>query len=507
MKKHFLLLASLRFVKLSLTVAVLLLYARAFGIGIQMDSWVFASGFAASVGLLLWGPVNEVVRSRFVRQVEEAGEENARSSATSLLVFTATASMLVCIFLFVSAPQIVDTLYAANENSVKSVVLTLFVLMLPSIVIGQFLSLGTAYMNCCDVIYTPELIGIAAAVLNLACVAALSPSMGIQSLVLGYYIGAATSLVVVVRFLHARGFLRRPGGLAVIVRDSRHAIVFAAPLFFSFGAGQLNVLLEKYLASVMGVGVMSSVNYASQIKSTLQAVLTSVLFSLIVARLTQAASQQGGDVFKRMLAEAQRLAMIFVLTVLPFVFGTADALAAVLFGNASTSASALQEMALLIRLYVVALMPVALYLVYGVALLAQQKGRSYAALGVAAQLLSAAISVTLFPVLGSAVFPIALLISHWVAALWMLQRVDVARRRALVVDATVFAVAMAAAAVVVLVAHRMLASVVDPGPRSLGLIALANGFAVLVMLFARNLKRLRNEKSKATANEVGRAGW
>lgn len=492
--------------KLSLTVAVLLLYARAFGIGIQMDSWVFASGFAASVGLVLWGPVNEIVRSRFVRQVAEAGEENARSSATSLLVFSATASVLVCILLFMGAPQIVDTLYAASEPSAKSLVLTLFVLMLPSIVIGQFLSLGTAYMNCYDAIYTPEFMGIAAAVLNLACVAALSPLMGIHSLVLGFYIGAAASLLVVVRFLLSRGFLRRAGGLAMIFRDSRHAIVFAAPLFFSFGAGQLNVLLEKYLASLMGVGVMSSVNYASQIKSTLQAVLTSVLFSLIVARLTHAASQQDGDVFKRMLTEAQRLAMIFVLTVLPFVFGTADALAAVLFGNSLTSASALQEMVLLIRLYAIALVPVALYLVYGVALLAQQKGRSYAALGVAAQLLSAAISVSLFQVLGSAVFPIALWLSHLAAALLMLQRIDVARRRALVVDASAFAAAIAVTAVVLLLAHRVLATAFHSDLLRLGLLALAYGLAVLVVVFVRYLKQLHGDTSKTFSDEVDRAG-
>ncbi|MGH7462799.1 MAG: lipid II flippase MurJ, partial [Longimicrobiales bacterium] len=390
-------------------VVVLLLYARAFGIGIQMDSWVFASGVAASVGLALWGPVNEMVRSRFVRQVAETGEDSARTSATSLLVFTSSASVLVCVALFMGAPQIVSTLYAASEPSASTLVLKLFVLMLPSIVIGQVLNLGTAYMNCYDVIYAPEFMGVATAFLNLACVLGLTQLLGIYSLVFGYYLGATLSLVVVLRFLRSRGFLRGTGGAGAILRDARAAILFAAPLFFSYGAGQLNGLLEKYLASLMGVGVMSSVNYASQIKSALQAVLTSVMFSLIVPRLTHAASQWGGGEFKRMFAESQRVAMIFVLIVLPFVFGAADAIATILFGNRMTAPSALREIALLIRLYVAALVPGVLYIVYGVALLAQQKGRAYAALGMAAQLLSALICVALFQTFGPSVFPIALL--------------------------------------------------------------------------------------------------
>lgn len=479
--RQFLLLASLRFVKLSLTVVALMLYARTFGIGLQMDSWVFASGVAASVGLALWGPVNEIVRSKFVRQVVEVGEESARSSAMSLLAFTSITSMLLCVVLLTTAPQIVSMLYAAGGTSESTLVLKLFMFMLPSIVIGQVLSLGTAYMNCCDVIYAPEFMGVAAAILNLVCVLVLTPLIGIYSLVLGYYLGAAASLVVVLRFLWSRGFLRRMAGAKVIFEEARVTIIFAAPLFFSYGAGQLNGLLEKYLASLMGVGVLSSVNYAAQIKSTLQAVLTSVMFSLIVPKLTQAASHNSGKAFKRLLGESQRVAMVFLLIVLPFVFGTADALAAILFGKGLTSASALQEIALLIRLYIVALVPVVLYLVYGVALLAQQKGRTYAVLGVAAQLLSALFCMALFQKLGPTVFPIALLLSHLVAALLMLQRIDIQNRRELLREASMFVAVLSLASTAVLVAFRALSDTLHSGLLSVSLLGLVYGLIVLMM--------------------------
>lgn len=483
MNRQFLLLASLRFVKLSLTVVVLMVYARAFGIGFQMDSWVFASGVVASVGLALWGPVNEIVRSRFVRQVTDMGEDGARRSATSLLVFTSIASVLVCVVLFVGAPKIVEILYTASEPAASALVQQLFFLMLPSIVIGQALSLGTAYMNCYGVIYVPEYLGIATAVLNLTCVLVLTPLLGIYSLVCGYYLGATASLVVILRFLWSRGFLRGIAGARVVFRDARAVILFGAPLFLAYGAGQLNGLLEKYLASLMGAGVLSSINYAAQIKSTLQAALTSVMFSLIVPQLTHAASQRGGDVFKRLLAESQRLAMVFLLIVLPFVFGTADALAAILFGKGSTSASALQEIALLIRLYIAALVPVVLYLVYGVALLAQQKGRAYAALGVAAQLLSALICVALFQKLGPTVFPIALLLSHLTVAVLMLRRIDFQNRPTLLGEAAAFVGVLAAAAGVVLMAFRALSNTFHSGLPSLSLFGLAYGLIILVLFY------------------------
>lgn len=473
MKTQFLLLAALRFVKLALTVASLVIYGRTFGIGLQMDAWVFATGVAASVGLALWGPVNEIVRSRFVRMAADSGEALARSAARSLLIFTTGASLVVCLVLLALAPHIVGVLYAASEPVTSSLVLTIFALMLPSIFVGQVVGLGGAYMNCYEIIYPPELMGVAAAALNVVCVLALSPHVGIYSLVWGYYLGAGASLVIVLRFLHTHGFWHRSPGASPILADTRAAFLFAAPLFLSYVAGQLNGLLEKYLASLMGVGVVSSVNYASQIKSTLQAVLTSVMFSLIVPKLTQAASQLESEGFSRMLIESQRVALLFLLAILPFVFGTADALAVLLFGKAAHAAGALQEITLLIRLYAVALVPVVLYLVYGMALLAQQKGGAYAALGVAVQVVSAALSVLLFRAMGAAIFPIALAVSALLASLLMLQRVDFCRRCRLLGDAAALFAAMVVSALTVKMGYQSLSSALDSSALGMSVLSLA----------------------------------
>ena len=124
----------------------------------------------------------------------------------------------------------------------------------------------------------------------------------------------------------------------------------------------------------------------------------------------------------------QRVVMLFLLAVLPFVWGGADLVAGVLFGKARVSTAELALIAGLIRLYLAALVPVSLYLVHGIALLAQQKNRIYAVWGVAAQLLSAAFSLSLVHVLGARAFPIALLLSHSLAAVVMARAVGPSRQ-------------------------------------------------------------------------------
>ena len=495
MKKQFLFLASLRFLKIAFSAGAVILYARYFGIGFEMDSWVWASGITASIGLMLWGPVNETIRSRFVRLMSESGQAVALSNARSVLLFTTAVSLLVAAVIYFGLPQIIGSLYPTSTPAQSRLLSEIILLMLPSIVIGQVLNLGIAYMNCHDIIYTPEVMGIFSSALNLLCVPLLSPRLGVYSLVVGHYLGILVSLIVVTHFLYVRKVMRGPLHPLVVWQDSKAAIIFAAPLFLSYGAGQMNGLLEKFIGSLLGVGVVSSVNYASQIKSTLQAVLASVLFSLVVPRLTQAASSSDETQFTRMLRDSQRTALICLFFLLPFVFGAAEPIALLLFGKAVSSPAALAEMSTLIRLYVAALLGVVLYLVYGVALLAQQKGKVYAVYGVGSQLASAAFTILLYKILGSSVFAYALLVSHLGAALLMLRHIESSNRRDILEDASKFFLIISLFAALIYAAHEISRVFLSTPAQSLACLVIVNITLLLMLYFFKGIKAFIHAKS------------
>jgi putative peptidoglycan lipid II flippase len=426
-KRQFLLLATLRGAKLGLAVMSLMLYGRLFGIGLQMDAWVFASSVVAAAGMMAWGPVNEIARSRFLQQAARDGFPVATQGATRLLRVTGLGSAMLSLLLWLAGPRLLSILYVGVQHRGELLVLRVFALMLPSLVLAQILALGSAYLNCCAIIYAPEWIGVGAALVSLASVYSLASSIGIYSLVVGYYMGLLLSVGCVLFLLLRRRFLGAPwrplAGAAV-----SDYLKFSAPLYMSYGAGQANGLLEKTLSSSLGIGVVASVNYAAQIKNALQSVVTSVLFSIAVPRLTQAAT---GDADKISFAVAwrdvQRVVVLFLLAALPPVWGGANLIVVVLFGKARVNADQLDLVGSLIRFYLIALVPVALSLVHGVALLAQQKSRSYAVWNVVALLLSSAFSLVFVSKLGARAFPLALLLSYSLAAMAMARAVGPSR--------------------------------------------------------------------------------
>jgi putative peptidoglycan lipid II flippase len=406
----------------------LMLYGRLFGIGLQMDAWVFASGVVAAAAMMAWGPVNEIARSRFLQQAALDGVPLAEQGATRLLRVTAVGSALLALLLWFAGPWLLSVLYVGARNGGGLLVLRVFALMLPSLVLSQILALGGAYLNCCSVIYAPEWIGVGAALVSLASVYGLHASLGIYSLVVGYYLGLLLSVCWVLLLLMRRRFLGAPwrplAGPAV-----SDYLKFSSPLYMSYGAGQANGLLEKALASSLGVGVVASVNYSAQIKATLQSVIMSVLFSIAVPRLTHAATgDPGAPSFAVAWRDVQRVVVLFLVAVLPPLWGGANLIAIVLFGRGRVSAEQLDLIVGLIRFYLIALVPVALSLVHGVALLAQQKSRSYAVWSVVALLLSSAFSVVFLHALGAQAFPLALLLSYSLAAVAMARAVGPSRQ-------------------------------------------------------------------------------
>ena len=104
----------------------------------------------------------------------------------------------------------------------------------------------------------------------------LQSTLGIYSLVVAYYLGLLLSAVCVLLLLLRQRFLGAPwrplAGPAV-----SDYLRFQHRSLFRTARGRRTDCWEKALASSLGVGMVASVNYSSQIKSTLQAVITSVL--------------------------------------------------------------------------------------------------------------------------------------------------------------------------------------------------------------------------------------
>lgn len=432
LKKTTLYLFILRLLRMVITVVTVTFSAKYFGVSMEKDIWVLTLTIITTVTSAVWGPINEVFRTKFVFIKEQEGAEAAVGKTASLVGFIFWVTILMAIGMFVAAPYMSESMTHNMQMGAAALFVSLLLLQLPSLLINELTNIGISILNAYNVYYLPEMVGFASGLVNLAAIILFADSIGIYSLLIGTYFGIVVLFAVVLYFLYKKEISIWGRLVSFKWGDVKVFLLFALPFFFPYFVGQINTLFEKYLAGMLGSGNISSVEYARQFITVLQSVLSSVLTTIMVPVLAKQFINRHKEDFNRTILDNLMICMLIYLAACVFLVGSSVPLCDFFFNRGKVSPEALQNIILLTKLYGIAFFGVLMYLIMGMSLLASNKGKVYASVGVVTQIAVLAINFMFCPHYGVFVFPIALGSVHLVAgAIMFCQITDIDARATL----------------------------------------------------------------------------
>jgi peptidoglycan biosynthesis protein MviN/MurJ (putative lipid II flippase) len=400
---------------MSLSIVTLPLTAKYFGVSIERDAWILTITLLSTVGLAIFGPIDETFRAKFVFLKEKEGEEAAISKAMSLVGFTALLTIAISLVLLLLTHPIANALDSTGSPQKLSLIVSLLLIMLPTLLINQLTSIGISVLNAYDVYYLPEFAGTVASVFNIIFILFLAPVIGIYSLAISQYVAILLLFIAVIFYLRKQSFKLRPFWI-IYWRDVKVFIFFALPFFLPYFAGQINQLAEKWIANSLGDGSVSALDYARQFSMTLQGVISSVLTTVMVPMLAKSFAQKDADRFARIVKENFTTIFVIICLTVPVLIGSATPLSKFFFAHGKVSSDALLLITNLMRIYGLAFVGIILYLTFGLILLASDKGKIYAFWGILAQVVVLCFNIALVRKWGIYVFPISVGIGHLLIA-------------------------------------------------------------------------------------------
>ena len=410
---------ALRLVRMFINVLSAMVSAKFFGISLERDSWILALTITTIIVSALWGPVNETFRTKFVFLKELEGKEKAVEKTASLLGFITFTTLLICSFLYLFKDDLALFVIASpTENSI-SIFVNLFICLLPIVLINEISNILTSVLNAFEIFYIPEVVGTITSLISIVLIYFLAPYIGIYSFVLSTYSSALLLLLTLVYFLKRNNINIWNRLFSFNVADAWKFVVFAVPFFFPYFIGQCNSFFEKYLSGMLGVGFISSVEYARQFSTILQGVVNSVLTTIMVPMLSKAFITGNKSSFTQILQENISTMFFIVGLALFYMIGTADALCDFLFNKGSIDSDGLGRIILLTQMFGVAFIGVILYIMTGMSLLASNKRKQYATIGVFTQMTVLGLNFVLIEKLGIYTFPINYGLAHFVTAIIM----------------------------------------------------------------------------------------
>lgn len=415
MSKVTLYLFILKLFRMSLSIVTLPLTAKYFGVSFERDAWILTITFFSSIGLAFWGPIDETFRTKFVFLKETEGEKVALSKAISLVGFTIIGTLIISTIIYIFSSDISFYLNPLNNDKKIFLIISLILLMTPTLLINQITSIGVSVLNAYDVFYLPEIAGTIASICNLVFIVFLAPLIGIYSLVISQYISILLLLVIVIYYLKKQNLQVRTFWIINWV-DVKVFLFFALPFFLPYFAGQVNSFAEKWLSNTLGNGKVSTLDYARQFSMILQAIISSVLTTVMVPMLAKSYAKKDLNGFMDIIKHNITTIFVIMCLTVPILIGGSKPLSNFFFGQGKVTLYQLEEIANLISLYGFSLVGVILYLVFGLILLASNKGKKYAFWGVLAQVIVLFFNIFFIKNFNVYVFPISLGIGHFLTA-------------------------------------------------------------------------------------------
>lgn len=423
----------LRLLRMTMSIITVSLSAKYFGIGIERDVWLLVLAFMTTINLAVWGPINETFRTKFVFLREKEGEEEALRKVTSLISFIILGTIIIS-GIIVLFPKLLMHMIAPSVTDKDSYLfLKMLYLLVPTFLINQLITIGTSILNAYESFYVPEVVNFFSGVLHILCLLWLAPVMGINSLVVSMYLSIVLLLVVLIVYIHKKRI--RLGKIPCFFswKLVKPFVYFSIPFFIPYFVSQCNAIIEKSLSNLMGIGVVSTIDYARRFTDILLSVLLGVLTSVLVPVLSKHYSNNNEKDYDITFRQYVQVVFFILSMTIPLLVGAALPVDTFFFFRGEITQETVRDMALLTQFYGFSFIGVAFYLFFGLSLLSQNQGKRYAIYGTLAQIIMIVFDLAFYKILGIYTFSVALFISHTSIAVIMYHHISLVDKRSITI--------------------------------------------------------------------------
>jgi putative peptidoglycan lipid II flippase len=293
-----------------------MLVASRFGIIKEMDAFYAA----AAVPTLLISIINSTIGAIFIPVFVRYRQNNSTESEHIFSVFASgllLLLLLVSLPLYLFAPAVVTFFFHGFSSATTATAAVILRIMTVGIVLSGLVGIISNMLNTYEYFAAPALSQIAVTVVTVAFLLLLYPRYGVFVLAYGFVAGLALQLAVLGLFAWKRGFRYRPV-ISITHPAIREMLSLGSILLVAVVASQLNMLVDRVMASYLPAGSIAALGYADKLVQVPLIIFTGSMITALFPYLSsQAAGKRAGEMAESIGKSVRTAAFILIpLTVL-----------------------------------------------------------------------------------------------------------------------------------------------------------------------------------------------
>lgn len=216
---------------------------------------------------------------------KEKGEEEAKRFSSKVMnaVVLLSAAIIVLVLLF--TPQVVKMFASGFKGETLDLAVTFTRVSIFGIAFSGFIYILNAYLQLKDNFVIPALISLP---MNLVIILSfyLANAFGDMILAYGLFFSVLVQLLFIIPSVIKNRFQYR---LVLDLKDVylKEMLILALPIILGTSVNQLNVLVDKNIASNVSVGGISALNYANRLNVFIQGLFVSPIITVLYPNIAK----------------------------------------------------------------------------------------------------------------------------------------------------------------------------------------------------------------------------
>jgi putative peptidoglycan lipid II flippase len=323
----------------------LAVFAAAFGAGRELDTFYAAFRLPDLMFQLVAAGALGAALIPTIAALLASGDRDRAWRVTSSVTNVMLVALLVLGIAFeISAPLVIPIITPGFSAAELSQTVDLTRIMLLSPILLALGNVATCALNAQDRFGAAAL---APLVYNLGIIAGaifLAAPFGVTGLAIGVVAGSAGHLLVQLRPLLRTGFSYRPR-IDAADPQARQTLLLLVPRTFSLGANQLVFIVVTSIASTLGAGAITALNFAYTVMLIPIGVLGVPLGAVVFPSLARTHATSSAADYVRLLSRATRVLLFVMIPVTGLAIVLRSQLVTVLFAYGRFEAASVELVA------------------------------------------------------------------------------------------------------------------------------------------------------------------
>lgn len=288
------------------------LIAYRYGSGMETDTYFVAM----TATVIIMGTLGSALNTTLIPIFSEVGEKRNKFGKleflNNILNITIFLTIILAILAFVFAPVTIKILAKDFVGEQFDLAVKLNRIGLPIVVFLGITYVLSGFLHSNEIFGPHAIMGIPYNFVFLTYLIFLSKNRDISTLMVVSVIAASTQFLIQVPAVRHQGYRH---SFNINLRDPylRKAIVLILPVLLGSAVHQINVIVDKTLASGLEVGSISALTYASRINDLVITVFVMAITTVVFPMLSKAFSQDDRQTTKRIFNQGVNLILLITI--------------------------------------------------------------------------------------------------------------------------------------------------------------------------------------------------